>query len=450
MAQLAYPAAAQRKFVLSVLAPLLFAAATAACAAGVKPSTGAGGTGGASGPGIGGTQGTAGTPGTAGSQPPIGGFGGIMINPDAGACQMKQFMFEPKTPTVVLLVDRSGSMFTCLNSTAPNPCADRNNSAWTRLKDGILQVVESLQADVRFGFTAFNGVTGPSCPTLETVPPALNNHAAIAARYNGLPFRVDADKWETPTRRTLEQVGATLMADTTPGEKYILFVTDGEPDYCGDGNALCPPDSVVAQIQTLKTAGITTIVFGLLTMSADVAPNTLKAFATAGAGEPTLPPLRTGSDIFAIFDQCWPGGDSAAAGWKADFLAVPANATCTANQNNCRGRTIGTYGTAAGPTEPFRPDPANQTQLITQLSNALAGVKSCVFDLTPVKVDLNQLNKAGVLIEGTPVPLDTTNANGWNMTSDIQLTLFGSACDAWRNPNATKIDFNFPCEIIVD
>ena len=115
-----------------------------------------------------------------------------------------------------------------------------------------------------------------------------------------------------------------------------------------------------------------------------------------------------------------------------------------------KAAVVGTYGTTAGPTEPYRPDPNNQTQLITQLGQALAGVKSCVFDLTPVKVNLAQLAKASVVIEGTTVPLDMTSTNGWNMTSDIQLTLFGSACDTWRDPDAKNIQFNFPCEIIVD
>ena len=48
------------------------------------------------------------------------------------------------------------------------------------------------------------------------------------------------------------------------------------------------------------------------------------------------------------------------------------------------------------------------------------------------------------------MPLDPNSANGWNMTGDTTLELFGSACDAWRNPNAKNIDFNFPCEIIVE
>ena len=93
--------------------------------------------------------------------------------------------------------------------------------------------------------------------------------------------------------------------------------------------------------------------------------------------------------------------------------------------------------------------------LVTQLSAALAGVKSCVFDLTAtggasIKVNLDQLNKASVAIEGTTVPLDPNSANGWNMINQSTLELFGSACDTWHNPANKNIAFDFPCDIIVD
>jgi hypothetical protein len=285
------------------------------------------------------------------------------------------------------------------------------------------------------------------------------NYSDIATVYNGLSAGPNSTqsgmKFETPTRQVLQMVGTQLMADTTPGDKYILFVTDGEPDYCGDGNALCPPDSVVWQLQTLKAAGITTLVFGIkATIAQDLPMGVLEAFANAGAGESTVVPLRAGATTAeALFDQCFNPGQpatDAVGGWTMDFLSVAANASCQADRNACRGRTLGTYAAVAGTTKPYQPDVTNQQALITQLTNALSGVKSCVFDLTPVKVDRNQLNKASVKIEGVSVPLDTANANGWNMTTDIQLQLYGSACDAWRDPDAKNIDFNFPCEIIVD
>jgi len=39
-------------------------------------------------------------------------------------------VFEPKIPTVTLLVDRSGSMFHCLSGSTGDPvCADLTNTA---------------------------------------------------------------------------------------------------------------------------------------------------------------------------------------------------------------------------------------------------------------------------------------------------------------------------------
>jgi 3D (Asp-Asp-Asp) domain-containing protein len=152
----------------------------------------------------------------------------------------------------------------------------------------------------------------------------------------------------------------------------------------------------------------------------------------------------TSLDATAIFDQC-----QGVTRWRTDLTASGHPTT--------RGPTavVGTYSPTAGPTKPFKPNAADQTMLVTQLSTALSGVKSCTFDLTTtggtsIKVDLKQLNKATIKVEGTVVPLDATSANGWNMVNETTLQLFGSACDAWRNPSAKTIDFNFPCEIIVE
>src|SRR5262245_53314038 len=107
MTFLAYPSVAKRKSVLAG-GLLVGAVLTFSCTAGVKPSTpGTAGNGG-SGPGVGGTTGgggggTSGSGGSAGG-PPIGGFGG-----GGGGCQMATYTFEPKIPTVYLVVDRSGS-----------------------------------------------------------------------------------------------------------------------------------------------------------------------------------------------------------------------------------------------------------------------------------------------------------------------------------------------------
>ena len=157
-----------------------------------------------------------------------------------------------------------------------------------------------------------------------------------------------------------------------------------------------------------------------------------------------MPSVAAGLDATAIFDQC-----QGVMPWRTDLTASghPTTRGPTA--------TVGTYATAAGPTKPFKPSASDQNMLVTQLSAALAGVKSCVFDLTAtggasIRVNLDQLNKASVSIEGTTVPLDPNSANGWNMINQSTLELFGSACDTWHNPANKNITFDFPCDIIVD
>ncbi len=248
-------------------------------------------------------------------------------------------------------------------------------------------------------------------------------------------------------------IGTELTAITAPGDKYILLITDGEPDYCNDGNMLCPPDSVVGKIQSLKAQAapnsIGTIVFGLQSAVATVSPNTLQAFANAGAGESVKAPF-TGTDLTSYWDQC-----NNESHWKADIVAKLPDCGLAANFNTCRGKTVGDYTATAGPTKPFMPDPSSQAAIATQLKTALASVKSCVFDLgdlngQSIKVDQAQLGSAHVKVAGTEVPLATGGAaNGWRMNDATQLELVGTACTNWKKPDVNTIDFQFPCSTII-
>jgi hypothetical protein len=411
-------------------------------------SPGTGGTSASGGsPGAGGTSATGGSPGT----------GGRTVS-DAGAdasCQTADFKFVPQIPTVYLLVDRSGSMFHCLDSTNP-VCDNQKNSSWYTLKTAIESVIKPLDSQVRFGFTTVWGTnpagSGGMCPALQgtltdSVAPALNNAAAITAKYDGLPWPTASGssspgmKFESPASESIGNVAKALMADAAPGPKYIIFLTDGEPDYCDDSLAICAIDSVVYHLQVAQMAGINTIVFGVLTTQFNLPASTLQAYANAGAGEPTLAPVGTGQDVNAFYDQC-----SGNAGWLADLTA--------SGKPKARGTSLGTYATTMGPTKPYQPNAADQTQLTTQLSAALAGVKSCSFDLGDVggksiKVDITKLSSAVVKIQGTAIPLDATN--GWNVTAAAPSTLVlsGNACKTWQTPNTNDISFAFPCSTII-
>src|SRR5947208_3894911 len=147
------------------------------CAKVVDPASGGGGNGGHAGPnGAGGQLGAG-----AGGRPSADGG----VRPDTGGtvCQQESFTFDPKIPTVFVLVDQSGSMFGCISKNgaldAPNgrECANHADTAWYPLRDGVLQVMSQLQDKVRFGFSSFGGEqpnkAPPACPAMNPVQPAL-------------------------------------------------------------------------------------------------------------------------------------------------------------------------------------------------------------------------------------------------------------------------------------
>jgi hypothetical protein len=146
-------------------------------------------------------------------------------------------------------------------------------------------------------------------------------------------------------------------------------------------------------------------------------------------------------DSFSFYDQC-----ASVAGWAADLAAK--------GEAPARGDTLGTYMTTMGPTTPYTPNASDETMLVTQLSQALSGVRSCTFDLSTFKIDTTKLSEAEVYLVDSAssrddIPLDPNSVNGWNMTSATELQLYGSWCDKLRAPTTTDIKFNFPCDIVI-
>ncbi|APR83107.1 putative secreted protein [Minicystis rosea] len=315
----------------------------------------------------------------------------------ASGCQHIDITFEPQTPTVLLLVDRSGSMF--------------DSGAWDPLKTAVLNVVEGAQGKVRFGLLTFTGIIGQACPLVTETDIALQNHAAIKAVYDAASVK-PGSKLETPTGMTIQTVAVPkLVAVTDPGDKYLLFVTDGEPDRCDDGTPECARDDVIGAVQAARQQGIGTLVFGL---GSGVFAQHLQDVANAGAGAPVASPGDNA--LYACFSGNW------------------ANAK-------------GTYAASGGTTKYYTPNPTDSAALETALSAAVAGTKSCTFDLQgKIEVDLAHADQGKVLIDGTEVPYDGTN--GWSMAGPTTLVLAGAACEKLKG--ATQgISFDFPCEILL-
>lgn len=364
-------------------------------------------------------------------------LGGSTFNPNGGyagdGCPHFSLTWEPKTPTVFVLADRSNTMFYTIPSTS--------TTYWNEMRTATLSVMQDLQNDVRFGFAAFSG-QGSTCPDMPGVPPGSGNYQQIADVYNGLGQSAYKD---TPIILALNAASDALWNDGVDGPKYIMLVTDSEFDYCNDPPVDCAPDSAIWHVQQLykgkddtgaNKPPIGTIVFGIgAAATQTISPKVLDGLANAGAGLP----VAGFEDFGNLYYNCntW-------AGWTGDLQKT--------GKTGQPGVTVADYSATAGTATAYKPDPADQAAIADALRTALAGVKSCTFDLTSSNITINTADAnlgthAGVKINGTAVPYDPTN--GWHAPSDTQVQLEGTACDTWRTKESTQIDFNFPCETII-
>jgi hypothetical protein len=222
-------------------------------------------------------------------------------------------------------------------------------------------------------------------------------------------------------------------------------VTDGNPDYCDSGAVECRADVTVRILQDLKAdAEVPIHTFVVALPDPGIDQQWLTAFANAGAGQPVAAPRET-----EFCDDIIPA--TAALLPELDPTVWPQ----------------GTYGAAMGPETPYNVDPAQQDQLVSEITGLLAGVKSCVFDLTNAAGEEVISIQAGKEAEGTVFIKTSANAdpgeaqaydaagmNGWKVNriegAADQIELVGSACELLRNPDTTGIEFGFPCEIIIE
>ncbi len=322
--------------------------------------------------------------------------------------QTLRVVAEP--PTVLVVADRSGSMF--------NPAGAAGATLWSELRAAVLSSILALQDQARFGFMAYSG-DEQVCPELSSLPAGLGQHAAIAALYGSL---------DEPVRRNGGPVEALSEAEsalsTAPGQRHVWLVTDGDVDYCDDGNPLCPVDSTIARLQRLAAASpsIRTRVFGPAVTTSVLASSALQAFANAGAALPVALPVigAQATDPNAIYDQC-----SGVPDWAADFASTGRPAV--------RGQSIGDYASSGGAAVVQAPA-ADLTALVTQLRAELVAERPCAFDLAANGASpdaLSSLDDGAVLdLDGTRVAAD--EQNGWHLVGASTLRLEGESCAVLR------------------
>jgi hypothetical protein len=215
-------------------------------------------------------------------------------NGQGGGCAGLSITFEKQTPSVLLMIDQSGSM------TASFPGGNRWDVLYDTLMDPQNGIVAQLQADVRFALSLYTGDGGQNCPQLAQVtPPALNNFAAMDAVYGPA-----GPLGETPTGDSIMALLPALVAFPEPGPKAIVLATDGEPDTCEQPNPQQGQAEAIAAAQSAFSQGVRLYI---ISVGDDVGAQHQQDMANAGAGLPLdgsqgNAPYYPGNDQSALFD----------------------------------------------------------------------------------------------------------------------------------------------------
>jgi von Willebrand factor type A domain len=325
-------------------------------------------------------------------------------------CSQLAIGFEAQTPTALIVVDRSSSQWD-----------NKPNHTWEPMKAGILEVVREVQKDIRVGMVTYTGQNGGACPDLYPAMDAVtfdkNNYPRIETDINtvGQPTY----KGETPTAATLQQALPVLLADPSPGDKVMLLVTDGDPDFCNDPDRVCSMDAVIGAVQEAYRQGIATTVFGL--KRAELSEQHLRDVANAGSGQPVALPQGINSEL-DLRNRC---------------------------RSNPAGSLPGTYAPVGGNAQYFQATGTDTVALGDALNAVIYGIRSCVFDLAGA-ADINpELAAAARITIDNGAPLVFGDPNGWQLRTPTQVELLGNACLQVKNPITGSIAFDFPCDSLI-
>jgi hypothetical protein len=188
-------------------------------------------------------------------------------------CPSAEVQFEPVIPTVILLIDQSGSMTAGFDGT------NRWNAVRTALIDPDTGVIAALQDSVRFGlalYTSAGGDAGGECPIIAEVEPLMGGLDAITNVYEN-----ESPTGDTPTGDSIDAVVAALADDMSDGPKIIVLATDGEPDTCEIPNPQTGQGEAIAAVENAFTEDVQTFV---ISVGNDVSEGHLQDLANAGVG----------------------------------------------------------------------------------------------------------------------------------------------------------------------
>ena len=188
--------------------------------------------------------------------------------PDAN-CPAVNFTATQVTPSIQLLIDRSGSMGTALPGTS--------TTRYQAMRDALVGasgVVGQLQTKAYFGASLFT--SDNPCPHLYTTAARqMNNLGQVQGLIDS-----QGPGGNTPTPPAIDQTVAYFQANPAPSGSppIIVLATDGLPNSCGSG-----ADTQVQSVASAANAytnGIRTFILGI----AGVNDSFLQQMANAGQG----------------------------------------------------------------------------------------------------------------------------------------------------------------------
>jgi hypothetical protein len=211
-------------------------------------------------------------------------------------CPRVDVALSAVTPTVLFLIDRSGSM---------GEQRFGNKSRWNAVADALIAdpggVVTQLASRVIFGATTYHNDVRGTCPDMVEVRPAIDNRAAIASLMTS-----NRPGGATPTGDAFRALLAALAGDPPPPESpaIIILATDGEPDTCA-----VPIPRTPAQREAARAEAVTGVKAAfdqgyrtyVLSVGSDIATAHLQDLANAGVGLPSNSPTK--APFFVANDQ---------------------------------------------------------------------------------------------------------------------------------------------------
>jgi hypothetical protein len=293
--------------------------------------------------------------------------------------------FARVTPTVMLLIDQSGSMINSFENSL-----NRWETLRQTLTDPQNSILEKLDTSVRFGMTLYTsdggfgtGTTPRTCPKLQSVGIEIGNFAAMSSFLNKQKDGkyVYGPAGDTPTAESVDAVVRTLEAYEQEGPKSIILATDGDPDTCLDPKANDSDASKALSVTAVQHAFEAGIPTHIISVGNQVTASHLKALAVAGSGGDTTAQAYTALDTSALV---------------AAFDAI------------------------------------------------IGSVRTCDFTLQGTVTGANA-PRGKVVLDGQELTFG--DANGWQMPDVQTVRLEGTACERVQ-ADAAGISMKFPCDAI--